>query len=231
MKILYCEVNKLETKKYYNAEGKLHREDGPAREYADGSKSWYLNGKRHREDGPAVECVNGDKFWYLNDKRHRKDGPAVEWSNGNEEWYLNDEEVTEETVRKLGKMIKILSEKIMSTEQVNSETDCVYCKVDKYGNKRYYNTEGQCHRENGPAIETNYAKEWLLNGKRHREDGPAIEYSNGNKYWYLNDVKVTEEIVFKLGKMKDEYKALRKLSQLTEEFDGYKVELKHYGRK
>jgi len=28
-----------------------------------------LNGKHHREDGPAVEYYNGTKYWYLNDKR------------------------------------------------------------------------------------------------------------------------------------------------------------------
>ena len=31
-----------------NAKGNLHRLDGPAIEYADGTKSWWLNGKRHR---------------------------------------------------------------------------------------------------------------------------------------------------------------------------------------
>ena len=30
--------------------GKLHREDGPAREYADGTKAWYLNGKKVTEE-------------------------------------------------------------------------------------------------------------------------------------------------------------------------------------
>jgi hypothetical protein len=48
---------------------KLHREDGPAVEYADGTKHWYLKGKFHREDGPAVECANGSKYWYLNGDR------------------------------------------------------------------------------------------------------------------------------------------------------------------
>jgi len=48
---------------------KLHREDGPAIEWNDGSKWWYLNGKLHREDGPACEDVSGAKSWYLNDKR------------------------------------------------------------------------------------------------------------------------------------------------------------------
>ena len=27
----------------------------------------------------------------------------------------------------------------------------------------------------------------------HREDGPAVEYTDGAKYWYLNDRAVTKE--------------------------------------
>jgi len=34
--------------------------------YPNGSKHWYLNGKRHREDGPASEWADGEKYWYLN---------------------------------------------------------------------------------------------------------------------------------------------------------------------
>jgi hypothetical protein len=63
--------------------------------YEDGGKFWFLNGKLHREDGPAVEYANGDKFWYINDKRHREDGPAVELANGRKYWYLNGKELTE----------------------------------------------------------------------------------------------------------------------------------------
>ena len=37
--------------------------------YEGGSKHWYLNGKPHREDGPAVEYANGDKEWWLNGKK------------------------------------------------------------------------------------------------------------------------------------------------------------------
>ena len=81
------------TKEWY-LNGKLHREDGPAIEYADGYKAWYLNGKRHREDGPAVEWPDGTQFWYLNGVRHRVDGPAIESANGYKSWYLNGEKMT-----------------------------------------------------------------------------------------------------------------------------------------
>jgi hypothetical protein len=39
------------------------------RVYPSGDKFWYLNGKRHREDGPAIEYADGDKYWYLNGQR------------------------------------------------------------------------------------------------------------------------------------------------------------------
>ena len=55
----------------------------------DGTKWWELNGKRHREDGPAIECVDGYKSWWLHDVRHREDGPAIENANGHKGWYLN----------------------------------------------------------------------------------------------------------------------------------------------
>ena len=78
---------------YFN--GQLHREDGPAVEWADGTKYWHFNGKIHREDGPAIEWADGDKLWYLNGQYHREDGPAVEWANGTKYWYLNGKGLTE----------------------------------------------------------------------------------------------------------------------------------------
>ena len=74
---------------------KLHREDGPAVECADGYKAWYLNGNLHREDGPAIEYANGSKLWYLNGQKHREDGPACECADGYKSWYLNGNPLTE----------------------------------------------------------------------------------------------------------------------------------------
>ena len=70
--------------------GLLHREDGPAIEYADGSRFWYRNGKCHRDDGPAIEYADGSRYWYQNDKYHRDDGPAIEHANGTRYWYWAD---------------------------------------------------------------------------------------------------------------------------------------------
>jgi len=90
MMITYTvKVNDSGTVRWYNEDGLLHRLDGPAVEYADGSKEWWVNGKLHRLDGPAVESSDGFKSWWLNGKLHRLDGPAVEWANGYKSWYQN----------------------------------------------------------------------------------------------------------------------------------------------
>jgi hypothetical protein len=64
----YVETLKDGAKHYYKDKAKTmrHRLDGPAIEWADGDKSWYVNGKRHRLDGPAVEYTNGNRSWYVN---------------------------------------------------------------------------------------------------------------------------------------------------------------------
>ena len=46
---------------YFNSKGHWHRTDGPAVEWADGGKSWWVNGRRHRLDGPAF----GSNSWYI----------------------------------------------------------------------------------------------------------------------------------------------------------------------
>jgi len=81
--------------KVWYLNGKRHREAGPAVEWEDGDKEWWINGKRHRENGPAIEHVDGSKFWYINNKLHREDGPAIEYADGDKEWWVNGVELTE----------------------------------------------------------------------------------------------------------------------------------------
>ena len=47
---------------------RLSRRDGPAVEWADGAKSWFVDGELHRLDGPAIERAVGDKMWWIDDK-------------------------------------------------------------------------------------------------------------------------------------------------------------------
>ena len=120
MKEQFIHVDEAGNKYYYSDREmqKLHREDGPAIEYANGDKVWYVNGELHREDGPAQEYANGSKFWFLNGKLHREDGPAseyeevnawwvggklhredgpaIEWADGDKAWYIDDIELTKD---------------------------------------------------------------------------------------------------------------------------------------
>ena len=92
--------------RHIDSDGKYHREDGPAVEYSDGSKSWYIHGERHREDGPACEYSCGTKWWYKHGKAHREDGPAYEKANGYKYYWLEDIEYTEKEYWKKIKELK-----------------------------------------------------------------------------------------------------------------------------
>ena len=89
------EVDRLGTRRYYNSEGKLHRDAGPAVVRADGAKFWYQNNQLHRDAGPAVVCEGVAKEWWFKGVRHRIGGAAVEHTNGNKEWWINGVEYTE----------------------------------------------------------------------------------------------------------------------------------------
>ena len=45
----------------------MKRKDEPVCETdKHGTKCWYINGERHREDGPAREFADGTREWYKN---------------------------------------------------------------------------------------------------------------------------------------------------------------------
>jgi len=122
------EINQNKTILWYK-EGTniLHREDGPACEYANGNKEWYQNGLVHRLDGPACEYVNGDKAWYQNGKRHRIDGPAIEFAYG-KVWYINDKYINCNTQKEFEKIIK---------EKFNHKTNLCTDKIINIDGKNF----------------------------------------------------------------------------------------------
>jgi hypothetical protein len=63
----YIRIDKNGDKFYYKDKEMTiyHRLDGPAVEWSDGDKSWWVAGERHRLDGPAIEYADGRKYWYL----------------------------------------------------------------------------------------------------------------------------------------------------------------------
>jgi hypothetical protein len=84
------EVDERGSRKWRNAKGQFHRLDGPAIEYADGSREWWVDGQQHRNDGPAIDHANGHKEWWVGGRLHRLDGPALEYANGDREWFVDD---------------------------------------------------------------------------------------------------------------------------------------------
>tara|TARA_R110000868_G_scaffold292475_2_gene552961 strand:- start:337 stop:819 length:483 start_codon:yes stop_codon:yes gene_type:complete len=111
----------------------VHRVDGPAIEYADGSEAWYLNHELHRVGGPAITLLRtsdtpfytmeialhaGDKAWFQNDKLHRTDGPAVERNNGTQLWYINGNKLSPKEIKEQKQ--KIALDKRVETDEDNA---------------------------------------------------------------------------------------------------------------
>jgi hypothetical protein len=53
----------------------------------NGQQVWEVADILHRLDGPALEWADGTSFWYFDDELHRDDGPAIEWADGSREWH------------------------------------------------------------------------------------------------------------------------------------------------
>jgi hypothetical protein len=126
MKEYRVTVGNSKTRWYKLGTNQLHREGGPAVEYYDGDRFWYLNGKLHREGGPAIEHSDGTKSWYLNGKLHREDGPAFEHPDGTKYWYLNGEHLTKQdflarTNSYDGKVVEIDGKKYQLKEVLATE--------------------------------------------------------------------------------------------------------------
>ena len=85
--------------RWTRADMSLHREGGPAVEFADGTWEWWIDGKR-LDPQPTKEAG----VWTFRDiegQRHRTDGPAVIWTDPNgdrrEEWWAEGLLLTEKT--------------------------------------------------------------------------------------------------------------------------------------
>ena len=89
-------IDSLGTKRWYNELGQLHRTDGPAVIWSDGTQFWCINGKLHRTDGPAIIYSTSWMEWYINGKLHRTDGPAFIQPNGYPEYWIYGNQLTEE---------------------------------------------------------------------------------------------------------------------------------------
>jgi hypothetical protein len=93
----------------------------------------------------------GSKYWQKDGQFHREDGPAIEHKNGDKHWWLNGERHREGG--------------LPTIEFVSGMK--FWHKNNKWIRTEYFNSDGELHREGGPAIEhADGGKEWYVNGKR-----------------------------------------------------------------
>ena len=104
------ELHENGDKIWRNSAGQYHRTDGPAKEWANGDKEWYINGQLHRTDGPTIEHADGSKWWYIHDQLHRTDGPAIEWANGDKYWWYKGKQISEKEFNSNEFQVKIIME-------------------------------------------------------------------------------------------------------------------------
>ncbi len=142
------------TKAWYR-DDVLHREEGPAIEYADGSTAWFWDGKLHREKGPAIKYVNGSEMWYWDGKLHNENGPAIiDVPGRREKWYWD------------GKLHRKDAPAIIIYNSDHHHHLDEWDKDGFDGTKEWY-WDGKRHRENGPAIErADGTKEWYWDGRK-----------------------------------------------------------------
>lgn len=195
------EVNGGIVEFHQNANGEIHREDGPAIVYGDGTMEWYQHDKLHRDNGPALDwsCLKpGAGVWFQNGKRHREDGPAVIYGDENmseklgERWYINGE---------------LHREDGPAIDYGNGKGS--WWKHDKMhredGPAEYISSQNMIwainslhHREDGPAEITSEYKRWFKHGKLHRVDGPAVVWKKRLRHlfddeYYIDGKRLTEE--------------------------------------
>jgi len=87
----YPRIDSNGSKIWRNKEGQVHRVNGPAKIYDNGTFEYWVNDKFHREDGPAIVYYDGSEEYYQEDKRHRLDGPAVIYADGYKSYWVGGE--------------------------------------------------------------------------------------------------------------------------------------------
>lgn len=185
------------------SKGELHRTDGPAVVYSNGTEEWYKDGKRHRQNEPAITKTNGYKAWYINGERHRSGGPAIITETGTEVWYNCGEKHRMDGPAFTTKDGCLEWYTLGSCKNRGDLPNMIYpdgtwtwCKTyegepDSLGDDQGMESEehpGRYHllsREDGPAQIEGDKKVWYRHGKRHRADGPAVIDPDVGPQYYI----------------------------------------------
>lgn len=187
--------------KYWVKNRELHREDGPAVEYFDGSKDFYLEGRRLQKDDYLREILYMKNQAKINKteeifKLTGFDSIPVNYSgviediNGDRYWVKNGITHREDgpaIERASGLKIWILNGILFSSEKEYLKE--ILRMADPDISFKKVNSPDEIHRNYSGAVEyPDGAKYFYLNGKVHRTDGPAIFNPNGNRYWQQNNL-------------------------------------------
>lgn len=126
-------------------DGKLHRSDGPAITYADGTKEWWIRGRRHRQGAASVVVAKGARWnnwqpvghmssrkrmpltgpaelYYSHGQLHNVSGPALRAQGRRDQYWLEGEKLTNHQWQKQAEPLRReldLQEKL-ATGQLNT---------------------------------------------------------------------------------------------------------------
>lgn len=83
------------TKTYYNDDGQIHREDGPALIYPNGCTEHWINGEyaSNYELGAPDVVDEGGVTWWHDRQHHSINRPANDYPNGQKLWLDNGYEI------------------------------------------------------------------------------------------------------------------------------------------
>lgn len=181
----FDQVHRQDATVYHMRNGVAHRVDGPAVEYENGDKEWFLYGERHCTDAPAIESLH-ERFeaWYCHGERHRVGGPAVTSLKGTEWWFRGKLHRTD------GPAIEDYHARHWYVDGVLHRVGGpAYEELNVNGVRKWY-FRGKLHRVGGPAVVQCYdSNEWFVHGKRHRMGAPAVEKKdNGRSEYWIDGV-------------------------------------------
>lgn len=171
--------------KIYWSNGKIHRQDGPAVIYEDGTQEWWLEGRRHRYDGPAI--YNPDKKLSIYIKHGKIENQLSTYYGSSIEMYVEPDKIIEA----LSKITNI-SEYIPSkTEKIKNKT-CFYengmlvYEIYEKSSQNFYKY-GVKHSVKTPAVidNVNLQEIWYYYGMLHNDKDPAYIHVTPKYTYYM----------------------------------------------
>lgn len=161
---------------WFNEDGVLHRDDGPACDYFDGGEEWFTNGARNRISGLPAVTKKSKKEWYENDLLHRYGAPAIQYDNGDYEHFVQGKRHREH-----GPAVKRGTREEWWLHDQRHRIGDGPSVVD--GQRQEWYERDKRHRVGKPAIIDGDREEWYENDLRHRNNGPAVVEKRSKEYW------------------------------------------------